>query len=73
MITWDGETIKNIMNNAPSVDPLVQQALDSGENTYIDFTQIQRDTTSTKTGTNFLPYIAIASIAFVGLLLLVRR
>ena len=72
-IDWNGDTIKLIMDAAPTVDPAVEAALSKGESVYIDYTDIQRQTTSTKTGTNYMKLAGIAALVVVGLVLIARR
>lgn len=73
-IDWDGDTIKLIMDNAPTVDPTVEAAMNRGESVYIDYTDIQRQTTSTKTAAGaFGKLLLVGGLLAVGLVLIVRR
>ena len=73
MIDWNGDTINLIMDNAPTVDPEVEAALKKGESVYIDYTDIQRQTTSTSTGGNLGKLLLVAGLIAVGMVLIVRR
>ena len=73
MIDWNGDTIKLIMDNAPTVDPEVEAALKKGESVYIDYTDIQRQTTSTKTNGNFGMLLLVGGLVAVGFVLIARR
>ena len=72
-IDWNGDTIKLIMDAAPTVDPAVEAALSKGESVYIDYTDIQRQTTSTKTSGNLGKLLLVGGLLAVGLVLIVRR
>lgn len=73
MIDWDGDKIRFMLENAPSIDPTIENAVKSGEYTFLDYTDIQRDTTSAKTGSNFGKLLLVGGLLVVGLVLIVRR
>jgi len=74
-IDWDGEKIQYILDNAPTVDPAVEAALKKGEYVYIDYTDIQRETTPVKTASTpaLGKLLLVGGLLAVGLVLIVRR
>jgi hypothetical protein len=74
MIDWDGNKILFMLENAPSIDPTVESALKSGENTFIDYTDInQYPPPAMKTGNNLGKLLLVGGLLAVGLVLIVRR
>ena len=65
-IAWDGNLV-TLVDQAPSVLPEVQQALDSGENTYIDFTALEVKSKKS----NVMNWLAIGLLG-VGFILILR-
>ena len=75
-IDWDGDTVKLILDSAPTVDPAVEASLKKGESVFIDYTDIQRQTTSasaTSAGLNYMTMAGIAGLIVIGLALIVRK
>lgn len=66
-ITWDGDIVR-LIDQAPAVLPEVKKALETGEYTYVDYTELDVRSRQTKGIKNLFVYALIG----VGIFLVLK-